>query len=121
MVTEQDTSLSDATCSCTPSESQEATDVKSITALSFMTMGDADRWAPAYFELHQAAIDADACVWRDFVQELDHYFKDPQQQENAHAELRTMILKPQRDVRRLLHAIQSNSHGSRAHCSALRC
>ena len=33
-------------------------------------------------------------MWRDFIQELDHYFKDPQQQENAGAELRTMILKP---------------------------
>ena len=28
------------------------------------------------------------------IQDLDNYFKDPQQQENAHAELRTMILKP---------------------------
>ena len=40
---------------------------KSSPGLSFMTMGDADRWARSYFDLHQAAIDASPCVWCEFL------------------------------------------------------
>ena len=66
---------------------------KVITTLSFMTAGDADRWAQAYFDREQATIDANGCVWRDFLAELDGYFHDPQQQEHAHQELCLMVLK----------------------------
>ena len=60
-----------------------------------MTMGDADRWAQAYFYLHHAAIDANACVWTRLHPGTRQLLQGSSATgTHAWAELRAMILKP---------------------------
>ena len=49
---------------------------KIITALSFLTSGDADNWARSYMQINGAAVEADTVTWTTFLATLDKHFRD---------------------------------------------
>lgn len=77
-----------------PEAEQLATHI--ITAISFLTKGDADAWAQNYVQAHNAAIDLGTIAYDDFLVELDKKFLDPQVAERARSDL---FRSSQRDLK----------------------